>query len=268
MTFLVIGGSGKTGGRVVTRLTERGLPVRAVSRSTEIPFDWNDRATWPAALRGVTAAHVAYQPDITFPGAAEAIRELTRLAADSGVRRLVLVSGRGEEQAAVSERTVQRSGLEWTILRCAFFNQNFSEGAFADMIAGGELALPADEVAEPFVDAEDIADVAVAALTEDRHVGELYELTGPRLLTFTDVTAEIAAVTGRPIRYRPMEPEDYVDMLQQYGMPPEEAKLLTDLLTQVLDGRNESLADGVQRALGRPPRDFSDYVEATWKPSR
>ncbi|MEV0588592.1 NmrA family NAD(P)-binding protein [Nonomuraea sp. NPDC050310] len=261
MTNLVIGANGKTGRRVMDRLTARGLDARGVSRPR---FDWTQPSTWDGVFDGVRAAYVTYQPDLAFPGAAEAIRELTGLAVRSGVRRLVLLSGRGEDEAAVSERTVLESGLEATIVRCSFFNQNFSEGAFAGMVEGGVLALPAGERAEPFVDAEDIADVVTAALTEDGHAGQVYELTGPRLLTLDQVAAEISAASGRPVRYLPLGAAEYVDLLTGYGLPREEAEALTDLFTQVLDGRNESLTDGVRRALGREPRDFADYAKTAF----
>jgi uncharacterized protein YbjT (DUF2867 family) len=114
-------------------------------------------------------------------------------------------------------------------------------------------------VPEPFVDADDIADVAVAALTDDRHIGEVYELTGPRLLTFAEAVAEIARATGREIRYVPVSVDHFAAAAYQ-DLPGELIELLTYLFTEVLDGRNAHLADGVQRALGREPRDFRDYA--------
>jgi hypothetical protein len=114
--------------------------------------------------------------------------------------------------------------------------------------------------AEPFVDADDIADVAVAALTQDGHTGQLYELTGPRLLTFAEATEEIATATGRDIRYVPVPLDAFASALAAQGVPGEVIDLLTYLYSEVLDGRNAHLADGVQRALGRDPRDFADYA--------
>ncbi|GAA2078005.1 NAD(P)H-binding protein [Actinomadura alba] len=262
-TTLVLGGTGKTGRRVVERLTARGLPVRIGSRSAEPPFDWDDQATWERALEGMTSVYVTYYPDLAFPGAADAVRSLAELAVRSGVRRLVLLSGRGEEEAAVSEQAVRESGAEWTIVRASFFNQNFSEHFLLEPVLSEEVALPAGTVAEPFVDADDIADVVVAALTEDRHVGRAYELTGPRLLTFAEAAAEIGEAIGREIRYIPVSAEQYESALVEYDVPAEYAKLLTELFTQVLDGRNAHLGDGVQEALGREPRDFADYVRST-----
>ena len=258
--ILVLGGTGKTGRRVVARLQERGAAVRVGSRGGEPPFDWHDRATWAPALRGASAAYISYFPDITVPGAPEAIAELSRLAVAGGTRRLVLLSGRGEEEARRAEAELQASGADWTIVRCSWFSQNFSEDYLREPVLAGEVALPVGDVPEPFVDADDIADVAVAALTEDGHAGELYELTGPRLLTFADAVGEIADATGRDIRVTPVSHHDYAEELAGYGVPSDIVSLLRYLFTVVLDGRNASLADGVQRALGRPPRDFRDYA--------
>ncbi len=258
--ILIIGGTGKTGRRVAARLQERGLPVRIGSRSGTPPFDWEDRATWAPALQGARAAYVSFFPDLAVPGAAEAIAELARVAVAGGTRRLVLLSGRGEEEAQRAEQELIASGADWTIVRCSWFSQNFSEDHLRDAVLAGEIALPVGDVPEPFVDADDIADVAVAALTDDRHIGELYELTGPRLLTFAEAAGEIGAASGRDVRLAQVSEQEYVTGLAGHGVPPDVVSLLRYLLTVVLDGRNASLADGVQRALGRPPRDFSDYA--------
>jgi uncharacterized protein YbjT (DUF2867 family) len=262
-TTLVLGGTGKTGRRVAERLQARGAPVRIGSRSSAPPFDWEDRDTWAAALEGATSAYVSYYPDLAVPGAPEAIAALSELAVETGTRRLVLLSGRGEPEAQRAEQVLQESGADWTIVRCSWFSQNFSEGAFVEQVLAGEVALPAGPVPEPFVDVEDIADVAVAALTEDGHAGQLYELTGPRLLRFDEAVAEIAEATGRPVRYVPISNDEFMGGLAQVGVPDDVRSLLAFLFTEVLDGRNAYLTDGVQRALGREPRDFADYARRT-----
>jgi uncharacterized protein YbjT (DUF2867 family) len=259
-TTLVLGGTGKTGRRVAERLVARGRPVRIGSRSGAPPFDWHDPRTWPDALHGADAVYVVYYPDLALPQAAAAIRSFTELAVELGVRRLVLLSGRGEEEAHRSEQPIRESGVEWTVLRGSWFAQNFSEDFLLDSVRAGVVALPAGTVAEPFLDAEDIADIAVAALTGDGHAGRVYELTGPRLLTFADAAEEIATASGREVRYVPVGTEQFAAALTDTGMPAEDAAQLADTLTQVLDGRNAHLTDGVQRALGRAPRDFSDYA--------
>ena len=236
------------------------MPVRIGSRSATLPFDWDDPETWAPALAGMGAAYITYQPDLAVPGAVEAVRLFTDLALRSGVRRLVLLSGRGEEEAQRAEQVLQDSGAEWTILRASWFAQNFSESFLLDAVLAGTVALPADGVAEPFIDVDDIADAAIAALTDDRHVGQLYELTGPRLLTFSEAVSEIAAATGRTLRYEEISPEHYAAMLEGAGVPADYAALVHYLFTTVLDGRNAHVTDGVERALGRRPRDFADYV--------
>jgi uncharacterized protein YbjT (DUF2867 family) len=259
-TTLVLGATGKTGSRVLERLEARGLPARAGSRSASPPFDWEDRSTWGPALRGIVAVYISYYPDIAVPGARETVSSFTELALKSGATRLVLLAGRGEPEADLAEQAVRDSEAEWTILRPTWFNQNFSEGFFVDQILGGELAAPAGDVKEPFVDVDDIADVAMAALTDDSHVGQTYELTGPRLLTFAEAVQEIARAAGREIRYVPVSIDEYTSMLSEYDVPSELVWLLRYIFTEVLDGRNAHLEDGVQRALGRPPRDFSDFA--------
>jgi uncharacterized protein YbjT (DUF2867 family) len=256
---LVLGGTGKTGRRVVERLQARGVPTRVGSRSGRPPFDWEDRSTWAPVLEGVGSAYVSYYPDLAVPGAPGTVGSFAELAVRSGVRRLVLLAGRGEPEAEEAEDAVRASGADLTIVRSTWFAQNFSEDYLVDGVRAGEVAVPARDVPEPFVDADDIADVAVAALTDDRHVGELYELTGPRLLTFADAVNEIADATGREIRYVPISIDDFAAAAYQ-DLPGEFVELLTYLFGEVLDGRNAHLADGVQRALGREPRDFRDYA--------
>jgi uncharacterized protein YbjT (DUF2867 family) len=259
---LIIGGSGKTGRRVDALLRQRGIATRPVSRSTTPAFDWHRPEDWAAALHGVSRAYVTYQPDLAVEGAAEAIAELSRLARQKGLERLVLLSGRGEPAAQRAEQALQASGVPWTIVRASWFNQNFSEGYLMDGVLAGEIALPAGAVPEPFIDADDIAEVAAAALTDERHVNRVYEVTGPRALTFADAVGEIAAELGRPIRYVQLPADDFVISMRAYA-PEDIVQLLHELFTVVLDGRNTRVMHGVQEALGRPARDFSEFVRKT-----
>jgi len=261
--ILIVGGTGKTGRRVAERLTARGLPVRIGSRSSEPSFDWQNPTTWETSLRGVASVYITYYPDLALPGAATAIGAFAKLAVKQGIQRLVLLSGRGEEEAQLSEKALQGSGADWTILRASWFCQNFSESFLLDSVLSGSVILPAADVAEPFIDADDIADVAVAALTEDGHIGQLYELTGPRALTFKEATEEIAKASGRDVRYVQVTSEQFIAALAEQEIPADFLALLTDLFTKVLDGRNSHLTSGVQLALNREPRDFADYARDT-----
>jgi uncharacterized protein YbjT (DUF2867 family) len=261
--ILVLGGTGKTGRRIVERLEAIGLPVRVGSRSGRPPFDWEDRSTWGPALDGVRAVYISYYPDLAVPGAVEATRSFAELALERGVRRLVLLSGRGEPQAERAEQAVRGTGADLTILRSTWFMQSFSEDYMLDHVLSGDIRLPAGDVPTPFLDIGDLAEIAVAALTDNRHVGELYELTGPRSLTFAQAAAEIGEAAGREVRYTPVSLEQHAIELEQHGVPPEFVEFLTYLFEEVVDGRNADTTDGVRRALGREPRDFAGYARAT-----
>ncbi|MFE7138791.1 NmrA family transcriptional regulator [Streptomyces sp. NPDC057644] len=261
-TVLVTSGTGKTGRRVAGRLADLGVPVRSGSRTGEVPFDWQDDTGWEAALHGTEAAYVAYYPDLAVPGAAEAMAAFGRTAAACGVRRVVLLSGRGEPQAAVAEEALRRAAgaVEVTVVRSAFFAQNFSEGALLDGVIGGELIFPAGATAEPFLDLDDLADVVVAALTGDGHAGAVYELTGPRSLTFAEAADALGRATGRPVRYVPVTGPQYASLLREFGVAEAEAGFLAELFATLLDGHNAATTDEVKRVLGREPKDFSDFA--------
>ena len=269
---LIVGGTGKTGRRVADRLQARGVQTRIASRSANPKFDWHEPGTWDAVLEGVSAAYVTYAPDLAVPGAATAIRRFVDRAVAQGVTRIVLLSGRGEEEALACEQIVMAADIEWTIIRAGWFMQNFSEGEFLGMVLDGAITLPAADVPEPFVDVNDIADVAVAALTGDGHAGEVYEVTGPRLLTFTELAREISQAAGRDVRFVPVPREAFARAVQESGAPEDVAWLLDYLFETVLDGRNASVCDGIRRALGREPADFSGYARriaarGTWNPA-
>jgi len=257
---LILGGTGKTGRRIAERLTAKGRAVRIGSRSATPAFDWDNRATWNDALTDVESVYVSYYPDIAVPGAPETVRAFADLALRRGVRRLVLLSGRGETEAQHAEQLLIESGADWTILRCSWFAQNFNEGVFVDAVLSGEVTLPAGDIPEPFVDTDDIADVAVAALTEPGHVGQLYELTGPRSITFAEAVSAIAKASGRDIRFVQVTVDQFAIGMREMQVPEEVIQLVSYLFGEVLDGRNAHVTDGVRRALGRAPRDFADYA--------
>lgn len=259
---LVLGAGGKTGRRVLQRLEARGVPVRAGSRSAAPPFDWAQPATWPAALAGCERVYVSFQPDLAVPGALATVTAFFAEARRAGVRHLVLLSGRGEVEAEQAEQALKDSGVPWTVLRASWFMQNFSESFFqAPLQQGGVLALPVGAVAEPFIDVDDLADVAVAALLQPEwHQGRLYELTGPESLSFAQAVAAIGSASGRPMQFVELPIEAYRREALPAGVPTEVLELALYLFTTVLDGRNSAPADGVQQALGRPARRFAEYA--------
>ncbi len=262
--ILVIGSTGKTGSRVAARLEAMGLPVRHGTRRAPIPFDWEAPETWAPALDGVSKAYVTYFPDLAFPGAVEKVAALCKVAKETGLKHLVLLSGRGEHHARLGEEAVRASGIDYTLVRAAWFAQNFSEGYLRDPVLDGVLPMPGGMIREPIIDIDDIADVVVKVLTEDGHLGELYEVTGPRLMTFADMAEELSSAIGRPVKHVPIEFEDFHANVAAAG-GEFVADVFTAIARETLDGRNAHVADGVQRALGRPPRDFRDYAASAAK---
>ncbi len=258
--ILVIGATGKTGSRVVMKLEAKGLPVRRGARRSETPFDWEDSTTWPAVLSGVSKAYVTYFPDLAFPGAIEKLEAFVNVALESGLKHMVLLSGRGEHFASMGEEIVRNSGLGFTIVRSAWFAQNFSEGYLHDPILGGVLPMPGGDIAEPIVDIDDIADVVVAALTEEGHLGKRYEVTGPRLMTFAEMAGVLSDTLDRPIRYVPITFEEFHANVAASG-DTFVADVFTTIARETLDGRNAYVTDGVERALGRKPRDFAEFAQ-------
>ncbi|WP_282700419.1 NAD(P)H-binding protein [Streptomyces sp. CC219B] len=259
MTVVVTGASGRTGSRVARAARAAGMDVREASRATG--FDWEDPTTWAETLRDADAAYLMHPADVGAPAATEGVGALAAEAVGLGVRRLVLLSGRGEEQALPTEAALRDSGADWTVVRAAWFSQNFSEGPLVAGLREGELVFPAGEVEEPFIDVRDIADVVVAALASgDRYVKRTLEITGPRLLSFRQAVAEVSAAAGRELTYTPVPARAYGEALAGFGVPPEEAAFLVEVFEGLLDGRNAHLTDGVREVLGRPPRDFADFA--------
>jgi len=259
--ILIIGKNGKTGSRVNQRLQDLGYATRPVSRSTTPSFDWENPATWAPAIKGTRSAYVTYQPDLAVPNTEATIKEFVRVAGENGLQHIVLLSGRGEQGAQRAEQVLEASGISWNIVRCSWFNQNFSESFMLEGILEGELVLPSADTIEPFVDVDDIADVVVATLTEPGHRNKLYELTGPRAMTFAECIKELSEALGRPVKYTPVPIDDYLNALNQQGVPEDFQWLVRELFTVVFDGRNSEVMPGVEEALKRPPTDFKTYLQ-------
>jgi uncharacterized protein YbjT (DUF2867 family) len=257
---LVVPGNGLTGSRVRSRLTEAGHPVRALSRSTSPEFDWTRPADWPAVLAGTRSAYLAYVPDIAAPGSADALGEFGRVAADAGLERLVLLSGRGEPEAAIAEQRLRTGGLPTAVLRSNWFAQNFTVGFLAELTIEGVLALPVGDVVEPFTDVDDLAEAAVSLLTREIASNETYIVSGSRALTFADAVAELAVATAEPRRFEHVSMTDFLVGLEANEVPSDYRELLAYLFSEVLDGRNSVPGDGIEQVLGRSATDFGDFA--------
>ncbi len=262
--ILVIGGTGKTGKRVVHLLEELGHNVRIGSRSASPAFDWHQPEGWSQALEDMDKVYITYQPDLAVPGALQAIEQLVKESKRAKVKKLVILSGKGEREAQLCEQVIIHSGLAYTIVRASWFNQNFSENFLLEPVLEGMVALPQAEANIPWVDADDIAAVAAKALTEDEHNGKIYELTGPRTLTFKDAVNEIAKASNRELTFIPISVKEYGDGMRQANIPEDFVWLIEYLFTEVLG--NPELAEvtnDIEKVLGRKPIDFSEYAAKT-----
>lgn len=258
--FLVLGGTGKTGRRVVQRLEALGHEVRSASRASEPSFDWSKPEQWEAVLEGMDKAYVTYYPDLAVPGSKEAITQLVEIAERSGLKKLVILSGRGEPEAQKCESIALKSNINTVVVRVDWFMQNFSEYFFLDPIKAGVLAVPQAETKIPFIDLDDVADVALVALLNERYSNEVLELTGPDLINFREVVGEVSRATGRDIQYIPISIEEYTEMLRSLEVPEDFIWLITYLFTNVLDGRNASTTNTIEEILGRPAKSFSTFA--------
>ncbi|MGY3795111.1 NmrA family NAD(P)-binding protein [Aquimarina sp. 433] len=262
--ILVLGGTGKTGKRIVKLLKDQDHNVRVGSRQENPSFDWHRPEGWSAAIEGMDTIYITYQPDLAVPGALQAIEKLVEISKNQHVKKLVLLSGKGEKEAQLCEQVVIHSGIDYTIVRANWFNQNFSENFLVEGILAGHVALPFSEMKIPFVDANDIAQVAVKALTEDQHHGKIYELTGSEAITFQEAVQIISDITGKEIQFTPLSIETYVSALQQEELPADFIWLIEYLFTEVLGNPdNSEISHDIEKVLGRKPITFREYAEKT-----
>ncbi|MEL6303991.1 MAG: NAD(P)H-binding protein [Bacteroidota bacterium] len=262
--ILVIGGTGKTGKRIVKLLEAKGHNVRVGSRRATPAFDWHKPEDWDKALEGMDKVYVTYQPDLAVPGALDAVEQLVKVAKRANLKKMVLLSGKGEREAQLSEQVVIHSGMDYTIVRASWFNQNFSENFLLEPVLDGFVALPQSEVQIPWVDADDIAEVAVEVLLNDEHNGNIYQLTGPETLTFPETVAAIAKATDRQITYVPVSLEEYGEGMRKAGLPEDFVWLVNYLFDVVLGNpANSEITNDVETILGRPAKRFDQYVAET-----
>ncbi|WP_335975036.1 NmrA family NAD(P)-binding protein [Gaetbulibacter jejuensis] len=262
--ILIIGGTGKTGRRVVEQLQKKGIQPRIGSRQATPSFDWDDKNTWIESLKGIEKMYITYYPDLAAPGAKEAIESLTYLAKELGVKKIVLLSGKGEVEAEACEAIVKNSGVDYTIVRASWFNQNWSESFFLDPILSGEVALPMSNVLIPFVDANDIAEVAATVLLDNDYNGKTIEVTGPELITFKDIIHTISTVTNRNLNFHEITLEQYIEGMRQMQLPEDVIWLIEYLFSNVLTNpNNQKISNDIEQVLGRKARTFLEYAKET-----
>ena len=262
--ILVIGGTGKTGRRVAKNLNQSGHNVRVVGRKTTPAFNWEDPESYDTVLKDMDRAYIVYYPDLAVPGSRDAIATLTEKAFKAGLKKVVLLSGKGETEAEACEEIVMHSGLNYTLVRASWFNQNFSEGAFLDFILDGVVALPMADAEIPFVDADDIADVVSKVIVDDSYNGETITVTGPQKRTFKEVVEIMAEASDKSIQFVPISIDEFKEGMRKAGLPDSYVWLFGYLFKEVLGNpNNQEVFDDVEKVLGRPAKDFESYAKQT-----
>lgn len=268
-TLLLLGGTGKTGRRLAERLEAQGHTARAVGRATTPRFDWRDESTWAPALRGVDGVF------IVGPGSASdwspLLERFLATAAEQHVRHAVLLSARGVEflsdgAVARAEAALKRSPLAWTILRPSHFAQNFTEAMFVPDDTGAFYA-PVADGREPFIDVDDIADVAAVALTSDEYDGRILELSGPRAIDFDEAARILTEVTARPVRYVSESDDAHIARLRGQGLPEGYIEWRMAMLRGIASGSDAYLSHDVEAVLGRPATTFEAWARREASPT-
>ncbi|KJD36252.1 NmrA family transcriptional regulator [Tamlana sedimentorum] len=264
--ILVLGATGKTGSRVMKQLQKKGIEPRVGSRNASPSFDWNNKETWVNALKDIERVYITFYPDLAVSGAKEAIKSFTYLAKELGVKKVVLLSGKGEAEAEACEKIIMTSGIKYTIVRASWFNQNWSESFFLDPILTGNVSLPLSDVLIPFVDADDIAEVASTVLLDDTYNEEIIEVTGPELITFKDIVKTISNVSKRNLNFYEITLEQYVDGMKQIQVEADVVWLIEYLFRHVLTNpENQKITNDIEKVLGRKPKTFLAYAQETAK---
>ena len=263
---LVTAPNSKTGKQVVKLLKRENIPFRAASRSTSVPFDWENEKTWASAISGAHAVYVVIPPNLAFADMPQRLKAFLTYCEAVRVRRIILLSGRGEDEAAKIEEVALSNAIPTTVLRASWFAQNFSEGYFVEGVVNGQLAIPSKLVREPFIDTRDIAKAVVFALKDKSSNNYVFELTGPELLSFEDVAKKFTKHLDQSVTYVYMPIEDYINQLLQFGVSTDEIDLTRFLFGELLDGRNAYTTSDLSLLLGEQGTSFEQFIQHT-KPS-
>ena len=278
--ILVTGSTGNVGSVVAHELRAAGADVRSAVRTPtgrqpgEVAFDFVDQQTWGPAFDGVQSMFLVRPP--ALGNVRRDLLPAIEAARTAGVRHILFLSLQGVEHNkvvphAAVESWLRDSGLTWTFVRGSFFHQNLSTTHVSDIRDRDEICVPAGQGRTAFVDAEDVGAVAAAALLDPRgHGGRAWTVTGPRALTYAEISAILTAELGRPISYGCPGVISYVrHARRRLNMPWAMVAVTTAIYTTARLGLAAGLTDDVRTVLGREPIDFADFahrVREVWQP--
>ncbi|AFC31400.1 YesF [Paenibacillus mucilaginosus 3016] len=271
--ILVTGAAGKTGSRTASRLREMGYPVRTAGRNRaaaaghegeHVVFDWNEESTHEAALEGVSAVYLVGPLMVMEP--AKIMIPFLEKAWKAGVRRAVLLSSasvpEGGPVFGEVHRYLREQAPEWAVLQPSYFMQNFTEGPHGAAVRqGGDLVTAAGEGRVAFVNADDIAEVAVRALTDSVPHNTAHVITGPEALTYGEAAEILSRTAGREVRHVSVSPRELQQQWMALGMPEDYAAFMAGLDEGIRDRGTESrVTDTVERITGRRPVSLAEFL--------
>jgi ergot alkaloid biosynthesis protein len=277
---LVIGGTGKTGGRLIERLGEEGWTARCASRSAKAPpgvtgvaFDWYDAKKHDAALAGVDRIYLVAPVGSNDPIAV--MEPFIERAIGRGVRRFVLLSSSLIEEGGPAMGSVHallhRRAPEWAVLRPSWFMENFSAGQHLATIRDEDaIYSAADDGLTPFIAVDDIAEVAFRALTNEEAANDGLVLTGPVALSYDEAAAIIGAARGRAVRHVRLTGEELTARFEAFGLSHDYAVMLAGLDRAIATGAEARTTPIVARLTGRSPRSLVDFAArnaSAWRPA-
>jgi len=270
---LVIGAAGNTGRHIASRLAELGLTVRAATRgerpadglAEHVRFDWADPSSHEAALSGVDRMYLIAPAAVEDPSVL--MLPFIERAVERGVRRVVLLSSSAVPEGAPGLGTVHRALRErvpeWAVLQPSWFMQNFANERHhhgASLARDGLLVTATGEGRVGFVDAQDIAEVGVRALADERSHDTAHVITGPQALSHDEIAAVISQVSGRPVRHVQVDGDAVSEHMMRSGIPERYARLLAGMEESIRQGAEARVTGTVARVTGREPRSFEAFA--------
>jgi uncharacterized protein YbjT (DUF2867 family) len=270
---LVTGATGKTGRSLIAQLDQNGVPHRAASRASKVPFDWTEPTTWDDAVDGVTSAYLVAPPTVTDPYSR--IIEFLELAISRGVQRFVFLSisslPAGDLAHGRVHQWLQDHTTDWAVLRPSAFMQNFSEGPFYGSILDEDTIYSNTGTGRVgFIDAHDIATAARCALLAPVAANTDFVLTGDEAISFDQVAETISGVSGRTITHTKISSDELAERFQRRGIPRLTAQLLAAAYATIADGTEDFTTTAVRDVTGSPAttlRAFADAHAHVWQRS-
>lgn len=275
--ILVTGATGTIGQALIKQLQTKNADFVAGVRNVEeakkklpsvsnfVEFDFSNSATYEGAVENIDSVFVLGPPIVL--NLEELVAPFLDFLKGKGINRVVYLSALGSENMKLLTfhttltQKIKDDGFDYTILKPSFFAQNFKNYEWENITERGVVYVPAGTGKAGFVDVNDIAAVAAAALTEDGHSGKTYEITGPEILGYQDAANLLSEVMGKQIVYPNPTPEEFGATLKQAGAPDFIASYMIDVYSMILNNHVNVLSNHVEEVTGKKPTTLKSVLE-------